>query len=106
NLDIEERKQAEFYLAEGQRLAYTGSWALNAEGFEFWSSELFRIHGLDTGGNAPSIPDYLALVHPDDRDYVTREIQKMLVMHSQFDFTKRIVRPDGAIRHVRCVGTP
>jgi PAS domain S-box-containing protein len=106
NLDIEERKQAEFYLAEGQRLAHTGSWALNAEGFEFWSSELFRIHGLDTGGNAPSIPDYLALVHPDDRDYVTREIQKMLVMHSQFDFTKRIVRPDGAIRHVRCVGTP
>lgn len=26
NLDIEERKQAEFYLAEGQRLARTSSW--------------------------------------------------------------------------------
>lgn len=29
NFDIEERKQAEFYLAEGQRLAHTGSWAFN-----------------------------------------------------------------------------
>ncbi len=27
NLDIEDRKQAEFYLAEGQRLAHMGSWA-------------------------------------------------------------------------------
>jgi formate hydrogenlyase transcriptional activator len=27
NLDIEEREQAEFYLAEGQRLAHMGSWA-------------------------------------------------------------------------------
>jgi len=29
NLDIEERKQAEFYLAEGQRIAHTGSWAFS-----------------------------------------------------------------------------
>src|SRR6266540_3569938 len=29
NLDIEERKQADFYLAEGQRRAHMGSWAFN-----------------------------------------------------------------------------
>ena len=106
NLDIEEQKQAEFYLAEGQRLAHTGSWAFNARGFEFWSAELFQIHGLAPSGNAPSIPDYLALVHPEDRDSVTREIQGMLTVRSNFEFTKRVVRPDGTIRHVRCVGTP
>ena len=52
NLDIEERKQAEFYLAEGQRLAHTGSWALTSAGFEYWSSELFQIHGLDPTSKA------------------------------------------------------
>jgi PAS domain S-box-containing protein len=31
---------------------------------------------------------------------------KMLDDHLAFDFTKRIVRPDGAIRHIRCVGVP
>jgi PAS domain S-box-containing protein len=46
NLDIEDRKQAEFYLAEGQRLARTGSWAFNAAGFDYWTPELFRIMAL------------------------------------------------------------
>jgi formate hydrogenlyase transcriptional activator len=106
NPDIEEQRQAEFYLAEGQRLAHTGSWAFTAAGFHYWSPQLFAIHGLDPGGKAPTIAEYLALVHPDDREFVTREIQRILADHRGFDFTKRIVRADGAVRHVRCVGVP
>src|ERR1700686_675698 len=106
NLDIEERKQAEFYLAEGQRLAHTGSWAFSSDGFHHWSPELFAIHGLDPGRKAPTVAEYMALVHPDDREFVAQEIQTMLAEHRGFDFTKRIVRPDGAVRHVRCVGVP
>jgi PAS domain S-box-containing protein len=106
NLDIQERKQAEFYLAEGQRLAHMGSWAFNAAGFDYWSPELFRIHGLGASGKAPTVEEYLALVHPEDRESVAQEIQKMLATHRGFDFTKRIVRPDGQTRRVRCVGVP
>jgi PAS domain S-box-containing protein len=106
NVDIEERKQAEFYLAEGQRLAHTGSWAFTPDGFEHWSSELFQIHGLDPAGNPPMKEEYLALVHPEDREFVEQEIQKILTTKRAFDFTKRIVRPDGQIRSVRCVGVP
>src|SRR5262245_28207724 len=98
------RKQAEFYLAEGQRLAHMGSWAFNAAGFDHWSPELFRIHGLDPSVKAPTVEQYLALVHPEDREFVAQAIQKMLADHRRFDFTKRIVRPDGEIRQVRCVG--
>ena len=55
SIDIEDRKRAEeqvrrseFYLAEGQRPARTGSWAFNPSGFfDHWSLELFRIYGLD-----------------------------------------------------------
>src|SRR5258705_4474469 len=104
SLDIEDRKQAEFYLGEGQRLAHIGSWAFNAAGFEYWSPELFRIHGLDPDGKAPTVEEYLALVHPEDREFVEQQIQEMLATHRAFDFTKRIVRPDGQIRSVRCVG--
>jgi formate hydrogenlyase transcriptional activator len=106
NLDIEERKQAEFYLAEGQRLAHTGSWTFTPAGFEHWSPELFAIYGLDPGSKPPTVQEYMALVHPDDRKFVEQQIQTMLAEHRGFDFTKRIVRPDGSIRHVRCVGTP
>ena len=48
----------------------------------------------------------MALVHPDDRGFVAQEIQRMLSDHRGFDFTKRIVRPDGGVRYVRCVGAP
>ncbi len=33
-------------------------------------------------------------------------IGKMLVDHRGFDFTKRILGPDGKIRYIRCVGVP
>src|SRR5580698_8250177 len=105
-VDIEGRRLTEFYLAEGQRLAHTGSWSFDASGFGYWSPELFEIHGLKPGDKAPTTPEYLALVHPEDREFVAQEIQKMLSGHSEFDFTKRIVRPNGAIRYVRCVGAP
>jgi PAS domain S-box-containing protein len=106
NFDIEERKQAEFYLAEGQRLAHMGSWAFTPAGFEYWSSELFEIHGLDPRSDAPTKEEYLALVHPEDREFVEQEIKKLFRSRSGFDFTKRVVRHDGSIRYVRCVGVP
>jgi PAS domain S-box-containing protein len=106
NFDIDERRQTELFLAEGQRLAHTGSWAFNAGGFDYWSAELLRIHGLEPGSKPPSTEEYLALVHPEDRDAVLHEIQNMLTEKSPFDFTRRIVRADGAVRHIRCVGLP
>ena len=101
----QELRRDEFYLAEGQHIAHMGSWAFNAAGFDFWSPELFRIHGLDPNRKAPTVDEYMALVHPEDREFVAQEIQKMLADHRGFDFVKRIVRPDGEIRRVRCVGT-
>ena len=105
-LDIKDRKQAEFYLAEGQRPAHMGSWAFDAAGFDYWSPELFRIHGLNPNGKAPTVQEYMNLVHPEDRGFVGQAIQKVFADHRGFDFTKRIVRPDGTIRSKRCVGVP
>jgi PAS domain S-box-containing protein len=111
--DIEDRKraeealqQSEMYLTEGQRVAHMGSWAFNAAGFEYWSAELFRIHGLDPSDKPPTVEEYLALVHPEDRAFMKQEMTNMLADHRPFDFTKRIVRRDGEIRSVRCVGVP
>jgi PAS domain S-box-containing protein len=114
SIDIENRKraedalqQSEFYLAEGQRLAHMGSWAFNPAGFfNHWSSELFQIFGLDVASAAPTLEEYLDLIHPQDREFVKTNIQTMLAEHSGCDFLNRIVRPDGQIRHVRCVGVP
>jgi formate hydrogenlyase transcriptional activator len=120
SLDIEERKTAEeqlrhnseelqrseFHLAEGQRLAHMGSWAFDPDGFYYWSPELFRMHGLDPACKPPSLQEYLDCVHPQDRDSMANLIKGIFAEASPFDATKRIVRPNGEVRYIRCVGAP
>jgi PAS domain S-box-containing protein len=111
--DITDREQlsqdlrrSEFYLNEGQRLSHAGSWAFDSGGFDYWSPELFRIHGLDPAGKAPTVQEYLDLVRPQDREFMANLIKRILAEASPFDTTKRIVRPDGEVRYIRCVAAP
>ena len=121
SIDIEELKRAEeelqtsaqllqrneFYLAEAQRLGHIGSWVFDrAGGFDYWSRELFDIYGLDPEKHAPTLEEYLARVHPHDREFMASLIKRMLTEGLGCDVTKRIVRSDGELRHIRCVGAP
>jgi PAS domain S-box-containing protein len=120
SLDIEERKTAEeqlrrnaealqnseFYLAEGQRLGHMGSWAFKPDGFDYWSPELFRMYGLDPAGKAPSAQEYLGFIHQQDHESMVGLINRLVADDTPFDATKRIVRPDGEVRYIRCVGVP
>ena len=110
--DVTEHKRAEealqrsqFYLSEGQRLAHMGSWAFNDAG-HYWSDELYKIYGLDPKNGAPTVEQYLALVHPQDRSAMAESIKLMLEEHRGFDQIERIVRPDGQLRYVRAVAVP
>src|SRR5580704_14118146 len=118
--DITERKRAEealkqsqFYLSEGQRLAHMGSWASNDLGIRwsddlgiYWSEGVYKIYGLDPQNGAPNLKQYLAAIHPDDRASMAETIRVMHEQRCGCDVTKRIVRPDGEVRYVRCVGVP
>jgi len=118
--DITDRKRAEealrrsqFYLSEGQRLAHIGSWASEDLGIRwseglgiYWSDEVYKIFGLDPKNGAPTLKQYLDAVHPDDRASMEETIRVMHEQRSGCDVTKRIVRPDGEVRYVRCVGVP
>src|SRR6266704_2701719 len=120
SIDIEDRKRAEVqlrrsaqelqrnehYLVEGQRLAHMGSWALDPAGFDYWSPELFRMHGLDPASKPPTVQEYLDCIHPQDRESMANLIKGLSAKASPFDATKRIVRPNGEVRYIRCVGVP
>ena len=113
-LDLTERKcaeealqRSEFYLSEGQRIARIGSWAFNPSGFfDHWSQELFQIYGLDPQKGAPTLEQYLATIHPLDRDFMAETIKRMHAERCGCDVKKQIVLPDGKLRYVRCVGIP
>jgi PAS domain S-box-containing protein len=105
--DLGELQGTEFYLTLGQRLARMGSWALNPAGFfDYWSRELFQIYGLNPDEGAPTLEQYLRTIHPQDRESMARAIDKMLAEDLGCDIKKRIVRPDGQLRYIRCVAVP
>jgi PAS domain S-box-containing protein len=98
-------KQSQFYLSEGQRLAHIGSWAFNESG-HYWSDELYKIYGLDPQNGAPTVEQYLALIHPQDRASMAETIKRMQEEHRGFDQIERIIRPDGQLRYIRAVAVP
>jgi PAS domain S-box-containing protein len=118
--DITERKlaeqalrQSQFYLSEGERLAHIGSWASTDLGIRwsedlniYWSDEVYKIFGFDPKNGTPSLQQFLGAVHPQDQASLTATMKKLHEEHCGCDVTNRIVRPDGEIRYVRCVGVP
>jgi PAS domain S-box-containing protein len=110
--DITDRKRAEqelltsrALLNEAQKLSHLGSWQWElANGRVIWSDELYRILGVDLQSYRPSFEGTIGSVHPDDRADVERAIRTASESGKTFTLEHRILRPDGAVRHLRSVG--
>ena len=115
SIDIEDRKRAEealrrseAYLAEGQKLSHTGSWALNlSSGDLFWSQETYRIFGFDPAKTTATINEaFLERIHPEDRPRIEQELRAAANQKSRYETDYRIVLPSGSIRYIRDVVNP
>ena len=112
--DITQRKRAEealrrseAYLAEGQRLAKTGSWAVDpkTEKCIYWSEEMRQIFGLDPQrSDLPDREEFLRLVHPEDRDRFNERVDEALRAKADLVQDYRIVLPDGTVKHIHGIG--
>jgi diguanylate cyclase (GGDEF)-like protein/PAS domain S-box-containing protein len=101
-----ERKQAELdlreseaRLEEAQRLAHMGSWEWNIQGHQLtWSDELCRMLGVDPQTYQPSVRDFLARIHEEDRSAIQAAMIRAQEECQPFRMEMRICRPDGEIR--------
>jgi PAS domain S-box-containing protein len=107
NTDLERRVgertaqliQSEARLLEAQQVGHIGSWEWDIVGDRvWWSDELYRIYGVDPSRFDATYAGFLALVHPDDRAMIEREVRRALGDGDAFDFEHRVVWPDGAVR--------
>jgi len=113
--DITERKRAqealrrsEAYLAEGQRLSHTGSWAfdLASNKYIYVSEENFRIFEIDAQEGLPNREAISRQIHPEDWDRVNESFEKSLREKVDTSSEFRIVLPNGTVKHLQVIRHP
>jgi PAS domain S-box-containing protein/putative nucleotidyltransferase with HDIG domain len=107
--DITERHRAETALRhseaslrEAQRVAHVGSWELDAATDRIVASdETYRIFEVEPSDDGISYAQFLATVHPDDRERVDRACTDAAARRASLDVVHRIRARDGGIKYVR-----
>jgi PAS domain S-box-containing protein len=82
--EIEERRATETALQESERrlrfaqeAAGAGTWEwVIATNENYWSDELFKLYGFDTGSVVPSYEMWVSTIHPDDVIAVEKAVQE------------------------------
>lgn len=105
--DITERKSIERALRtheEQLRLALTstnvGGWDWDCQTGRFcWSRQVDKLFGVADGSRPHSQEEWLALVHPDDRQTMAHAMRRAMEQTgADVVFEHRVVRQDGALR--------
>ncbi|MFC3093369.1 PAS domain S-box protein [Alteromonas sediminis] len=98
----EHDKKASTLLRQSEGMAKVGHWSVEFESGElFWSDEIYRIHGVTKQNYTPTVDSAIAFYHPEDAPRVSQLVSEALTKQSEWEFTLRIIRADGEIRHVR-----
>src|SRR6201995_6058504 len=104
--DITRAKAAESALREGRRLldesqsvAGVGSWTWNLESGEpAWSVQQYLLHGVSPLSDAPALEEFLALVHPEDRERVRTRIFDIVRKREPFVDEYRVALSGSRVR--------
>ncbi|MFC2072191.1 PAS domain S-box protein [Chloroflexota bacterium] len=98
-----ERKQTEEelrYVAESlalsQEVAGVGSWDWNFQNNVLtWSDETYRHFGLKPKEIIPTYEAFESFIHPDDKEFVNKEVQRAISRENLYSIDARMVRTDG-----------
>jgi PAS domain S-box-containing protein len=110
--DVSQRKAQELVLRERESSARlsllssgigTWTWWLRRNEL-FWDEALCAIFGVEPKNAPRSREEYLELVHPEDRAEAIETIARYVRTGVYDGMAYRIVRPDGAVRHVIAKG--
>lgn len=83
----------------------TGFWEWDVDSGRIdWSEAIYRQHGMDPSGPAPDFPDYVELVHPEDRDPLRSALADALAGGPDLALEFRILWPDGSVHWTHGIG--
>ena len=90
---------------EAERATGRGNWEWDLEADRArWSPGMYHVLGVDPATFDNRNENFLALVHPEDRDRLASAMAAALDSPGPFLQEYRVVRPDGQVRHLRGEG--
>ncbi|WP_374562595.1 PAS domain-containing protein [Ideonella sp.] len=113
-IDVTARMAAEQRLRDANqqialiaRTAGIGTWEWDLpEGTSRWDEQMFLLRGLTPGPQSPTIAEMTQLLHPDDRDYVSQQIQRAMGGRGATQYEFRVMLPDGQVRWLASRSVP
>lgn len=88
-------------LQRSQHYANIGTWDWNIQtGEVFWTETIAPLFGYSLGALETSFENFLAAVHPDDRERVQQQVNACVETGARYDIDHRVVWPDGTVRWV------
>ena len=88
-------------LKDLQEVASIGFWEFDIKkGTLYWSDEVYTIFGLEPQEFEATYEGFLEYVHPDDREYLTKEYIASMNEKRDYNVTHRVIQKDGTIRYV------
>src|SRR5262249_12169976 len=79
----------------------TGTWRWNIRANTLdWDDNLIRLFGLEPGHAVPTLDDFIALVHPDDRQAVAAACQRSMKDGTATALEYRAVWLDGSVHWI------
>ena len=105
-LHVRKLREREALLNHSQQISSIGSfvWDLKTDGLQ-WSKNMYRIHGIQENAFEGNLAEtFQKLIHPDDRDLVRSEINRMIEAGRVWNMEFRIRRSDGVERFMRFSG--
>lgn len=109
SMRVREARETEAALREAQKIAKVGNWRWSLERDELvsCSEEYAHLYGVSMA----EIRDYMKgqfenIIHPDDRERVEQEFNRVNIEKSSYQIEYRILHPDGDVRYVVEIGHP
>ncbi|MEI9912059.1 MAG: PAS domain-containing protein [Bacteroidota bacterium] len=96
----ENLRKSESSLKEAQAIAQVGNWEINmVTNIHYWSDEVYKIFGINTGEVIPCEESFMAFFHPDDLKYSYELIHEGFKTFTNIFFDFRFIRKDGEVRY-------